>query len=126
MMLNITSQKLVNEMVRIANQERARTSCNVDVLINALFNIRDEENDFANLFYIYFEKKLQLKTDVIDKAISKIASETKEETSSEFTFETTDEKVPTIIIKCDDELKKVIAGVEVITAENNKKYITPD
>ena len=126
MMLNITSQKLVNEMVRIANQERARTSCNVDVLINALFNIRDEENDFANLFYIYFEKKLQIKTDVIDKAISKIASETKEETSSEFTFETTDEKVPTIIIKCDDELKKVIAGVEVITAENNKKYITPD
>lgn len=126
MMLNITSQKLVNEMVRIANQERARTSCNVDVLINALFNIRDEENDFANLFYIYFEKKLQLKTDVIDKAISKIASETKEKTSSEITFETTDEKVPTIIIKCDDELKKVIAGVEVITAENNKKYITPD
>ena len=126
MMLNITSQKLVNEMVRIANQERARTSCNVDVLINALFNIRDEENDFANLFYIYFEKKLQIKTDVIDKAISKIVSETKEETSLEFTFETTDEKVPTIIIKCDDELKKVIAGVEVITAENNKKYITPD
>ena len=126
MMLNITSQKLVNEMVRLANQERARTSCNVDVLINALFNIRDEENDFANLFYIYFEKKLQLKTDVIDKAISKIASETKEKTSSEITFETTDEKVPTIIIKCDDELKKVIAGVEVITAENNKKYITPD
>ena len=49
MMLQTTSQKLVNEMVRI-NKEQSRTSCNVATLIDALFNIRDEENDFANLF----------------------------------------------------------------------------
>lgn len=126
MMLNITSQKLVNEMVRIANQERDRTSCNVDVLINALFNIRDEENDFANLFYIYFEKKLQIKKDVIDKAISKIASETKEETSSEIKLVTTDAEVPTITIECDDELKNVIMGVNEITTEKKSKHVTPD
>ena len=125
-MLNITSQKLVNEMVRIANQERDRTSCNVDVLINALFNIRDEENDFANLFYIYFEKKLQIKKDVIDKAISKIASETKEETSSEIKLVTTDAEVPTITIECDDELKNVIMGVSEITTEKKSKHVTPD
>lgn len=126
MMLNITSQKLVNEMVRIANQERDRTSCNVNVLINALFNIRDEENDFANLFYIYFEKKLQIKKDVIDKAISKIASETKEETSSEIKLVTTDAEVPTITIECDDELKNVIMGVNEITTEKKSKHVTPD
>lgn len=126
MMLNITSQKLVNEMVRIANQERDRTNCNVDVLINALFNIRDEENDFANLFYIYFEKKLQIKKDVIDKAISKIASETKEETSSEIKLVTTDAEVPTITIECDDELKNVIMGVSEITTEKKSKHVTPD
>lgn len=126
MMLNITSQKLVNEMVRIANQERDRTSCNVDVLINALFNIRDEENDFANLFYIYFEKKLQIKKDVIDKAISKIAGETKEETSSEIKLVTTDAEVPTITIECDDELKNVIMEVSEITTEKKSKHVTPD
>lgn len=125
-MLNITSQKLVNEMVRIANQERDRTSCNVDVLINALFNIRDEENDFANLFYIYFEKKLQIKKDVIDKAISKIAGETKEETSSEIKLVTTDAEVPTITIECDDELKNVIMEVSEITTEKKSKHVTPD
>lgn len=123
MMLNITSQKLVNEMVRIANQERSRASCTVDVLINALFNIRDEENDFANLFYIYFEKKLEIKTDVIDKAISKIADEAKEETSSNVI---TCEGVPTITLECDDELKTVIDGVNAIVAENNKDVVTPD
>lgn len=123
MMLNITSQKLVNEMVRIANQERPRTCCNVDVLINALFNIRDEENDFANLFYIYFEKKLEIKTDVIDKAISKIAEEAKEETSTNVI---TGESFPNITFECDNELKTVINGVNAIVAENNKEAVTPD
>lgn len=125
MMLNITSRKLMKEMVRIANQERSRTSCNVDVLINALFNIRDEENDFANLFYIYFEKKLQIKTDVIDKAVSKIAGEAKEEISSS-KFVTIDEEDTTITVKCDDELQKVIDGVNAIVTENNKELVTPD
>ena len=126
MLLNITSQKLVNEMVRIANQERSRTSCNVDVLINALFNIRDEENDFANLFYIYFEKKLQIKTEVIDKAIAKIADGATVENNSPVTFATTDEENQTITIECSDELMDVITGVCTIINENNKKYITPD
>lgn len=106
MMLNITSQKLVNEMVRIANQERPRTCCNVDVLINALFNIRDEENDFANLFYIYFEKKLQIKTDVIDKAISKIAEEAKEETSANVI---TGESFQTLHLSVITSLKQLLA-----------------
>ena len=126
MLLNITSQKLVNEMVRIANHERSRTSCNVDVLINALFNIRDEENDFANLFYIYFEKKLQIKTEVIDKAIAKIADGAAVENNSPVTFETTDEENKTITIECSDELLDVITGVCTIINENNKEYITPD
>ena len=127
MMLNITSRKLMKEMVRIANQERSRTCCNVDVLINALFNIRDEENDFANLFYIYFEKKLEIKTDVIDKAISKIADEAKEEISgSNSMFVTIDEEDATIKVNCDDELQKVIDGVNAIVTENNKELVTPD
>ena len=96
------------------------------MLINALFNIRDEENDFANLFYIYFEKKLQIKKDVIDKAISKIAGETKEETSSEIKLVTTDAEVPTITIECDDELKNVIMEVSEITTEKKSKHVTPD
>lgn len=124
MMLQTTSQKLVNEMVRI-NKEQSRTSCNVATLIDALFNIRDEENDFANLFYIYFEKQLKIKTDVIDSAISQLDGKSENVTSSKITFEI-DEEGGTIEIESDEELKKVICSVDKIIAENDKKYVIPD
>lgn len=124
MMLQTTSQKLVNEMVRI-NKEQSRTSCNVATLIDSLFNIRDEENDFANLFYIYFEKKLKIKTDVIDSAISQLDGKSENVTSSKITFEI-DEEGGTIEIESDEELKKVIYSVDKIIAENDKKYVIPD
>lgn len=123
-MLQTTSQKLVNEMVRI-NKEQSRTSCNVATLIDSLFNIRDEENDFANLFYIYFEKKLKIKTDVIDSAISQLDGKSENVTSSKITFEI-DEEGGTIEIESDEELKKVICSVDKIIAENDKKYVIPD
>lgn len=123
-MLQTTSQKLVNEMVRI-NKEQSRTSCNVATLIDALFNIRDEENDFANLFYIYFEKQLKIKTDVIDSAISQLDGKSENVTSSKITFEI-DEEGRTIEIESDEELKKVICSVDKIIAENDKKYVIPD
>ena len=124
MMLQTTSQKLVNEMVRI-NKEQSRTSCNVATLIDALFNIRDEENDFANLFYIYFEKQLKIKTDVIDSAISQLDGKSENVTSSKITFEI-DEEGGTIEIESDEELKKVICSVDKLIAENDKKYVIPD
>lgn len=123
-MLQTTSQKLVNEMVRI-NKEQSRTSCNVATLIDALFNIRDEENDFANLFYIYFEKQLKIKTDVIDSAISQLDGKSENVTSSKIRFEI-DEEGGTIEIESDEELKKVICSVDKIIAENDKKYVIPD
>ena len=123
-MLQTTSQKLVNEMVRI-NKEQSRTSCNVATLIDALFNIRDEENDFANLFYIYFEKQLKIKTDVIDSAISQLDGKSENVTSSKITFEI-DEEGGTIEIESDEELKKVICSVDKLIAENDKKYVIPD
>lgn len=124
MMLQTTSQKLVNEMVRI-NKEQSRTSCNVATLIDALFNIRDEENDFANLFYIYFEKQLKIKTDVIDSAISQLDGKSENVTSSKITFEI-DEEGGTIEIESDEELKKVICSVDKLITENDKKYVIPD
>ena len=123
-MLQTTSQKLVNEMVRI-NKEQSRTSCNVATLIDALFNIRDEENDFANLFYIYFEKQLKIKTDVIDSAISQLDGKSENVTSSKITFEI-DEEGGTIEIESDEELKKVICSVDKLITENDKKYVIPD
>lgn len=123
-MLQTTSQKLVNEMVRI-NKEQSRTSCNVATLIDALFNIRDEENDFANLFYIYFEKQLKIKTDVIDSAISQLDGKSENVTSSKITFEI-DEEGGTIEIESDEEPKKVICSVDKLIAENDKKYVIPD
>ena len=41
------------------------------MLISALFAIRDE-NEFTNLFNAYFEKKLGIKFDVIDKVIDEL------------------------------------------------------
>ena len=65
MMLNITSQKLVNEMVRIATQERPRTCCNVDVLITTRPKLKtfDEfEQDIRDGYYDRVKMCLSLKS----------------------------------------------------------------
>lgn len=124
MKLNITSQKLVNEMKRIM-QEQARTSCNVKTLIDSLFDFRDAENDFANLFYIYFERNLKIKIDVIDSAIFQLNNETEiGGTSTKFVFETCEGNA--IDIEIDEELEKVIYSVNNILIENEKEYVIPD
>lgn len=125
MKLNHVSTKLIYEVIRLKN-EYSMSVCTVPMLISALFAIRDE-NEFTNLFNAYFEKKLGIKFDVIDKVLDELINASKQTAASKSDIKllstSSDE---TITLSADIELSDVFNHLSLLLSEHNRETITPD
>lgn len=129
MKTNFVSCKLIIEMLRLKAEYNANC-CNVPMLLSSLFAVRDGE-EFINLFHSYFEKKLGIKFDVIDKALDEMIRSSS--TSSN------DDSITNISLQCpetyptstlevpvDTELAHVFEHLSCFLSEENREELTPD
>lgn len=129
MKLTQVSYKLILEVIRLKSEYSASV-CTVPMLLSALFAVRDE-NEFTNLFNAYFEKKLGIKFDVIDKVLDELINasvqHTKgdDSTSNNIRLFSTDGK-NSITITADQELSKIFTHFEIFLKECHREEITPD
>lgn len=125
MKLSRVSTKLIYEVIRLKN-EYSMSVCTVPMLISALFAIRDE-NEFTNLFNAYFEKKLGIKFDVIDKVIDELINAGKQATAPKSDIKLlTQNSNENITLSADTELSDVFEHLAQLLSECNREEITPD
>lgn len=129
MRLNDVSCKLLQEVVRLKN-EYSTSACTVPMLISALFAIRDD-GEFTNLFNAYFEKKLAIKFDIIDKVLDELisASKTNMEQMKDFrpiVIQFTSDDKQTEKFSVDQELSEIFNHLALFLEECKRAEITPD
>lgn len=126
--MNLTnvSTKLILEVIRLKN-EYSMSVCTVPMLLSALFAIRDE-SEFTNLFNAYFEKKLGIKFDVIDKVLDELINASKQTAATP----KSDIKLHpkgndnTINFSADTELSDIFKHLANFLSECHRDEITPD
>lgn len=125
MELTKVSCKLILEVIRIKD-EYSMSTCTVPMLISALFAIRDE-SEFTNLFNAYFEKKLGIKFDVIDKVLDELINASKQTAAlkSDITLNAADTN-DHITISADTELSNIFEHLANFLSECHRDEITPD
>lgn len=125
MKLTSISCKLMHEVLRLKTEYSASV-CTVPMLISALFAIRDE-NEFTNLFNAYFEKKLGIKFDVIDKVLDELINASKDNTAQGDGLNKIElENDNNITITVDTELSAIFKHLEAFLKECNHEAIAPD
>lgn len=129
MKLTQVSYKLILEVIRLKSEYSA-SICTVPMLISALFAIRDE-NEFTNLFNAYFEKKLAIKFEVIDKVLDELINASTQHTEGDDSTSNDIQLFPinsdnSITITTDKELSEVFAHLEIFLKECHREEITPD
>lgn len=125
MKLSHVSTKLIYEVIRLKT-EYSMSVCTVPMLISALFAIRDE-NEFTNLFNAYFEKKLGIKFDVIDKVIDELINAGKQASVSKSDMQLQPKSTSTpITISTNNELSDIFEHLANFLSECQRVEITPD
>lgn len=129
MKLTQVSYKLILEVIRLKSEYSA-SICTVPMLISALFAIRDE-NEFTNLFNAYFEKKLAIKFEVIDKVLDELINASTQHTEGDDSTSNDIQLFPinsdsSITITTDKELSEIFAHLEIFLKECHREEITPD
>lgn len=129
MKLTSVSSKLIHEVIRLKSEYHASV-CTVPMLISALFAVRDE-NKFTNLFNAYFEKKLGIKFDVIDKVLDELINASIQQSKGDDSKNDSIQLFPTnsdnsITITTDKELLEVFNHIGKFLKECHREEITPD